>query len=246
MAAMPGDQVAADAQQPTPLPAALQAILDDSERTPAGRSFYPSDDLIMREAARTLAPQDGYYVIDVHGTADRARVGSAWVEVDDLAALVRATPEWDGENVFLMSCESGRRPDGFAQQLADRLKVDVAAPDKLAWSDFDPGGRAQPYSSDGSLDASGVPRPVKPPTGTFVTFSPTDQEQATTDGQRAVEISNGGPSSSARLGLLHRQTGPKPIHRPEQTTVAGQPPGRALSGRAATRPGRTGDQLRDR
>lgn len=184
------------------LPPVLQTILDNSEPTPAGRSFYPADDLGMREAALNLAAQPGYYVVDIHGTADRAKVGPSWLDVDQLATLIRATPDWDGQDVFLMSCETGRRSDGLAQQLADSLEVDVTAPDKLAWSDVEPGGGAQPYSSDGCLDGFGMPRPIKPPTGTFVTFSPAIRGSGASDGGRSAELAGADPTT---LGLLHRQ-----------------------------------------
>lgn len=201
------------------LPPDLQAILEASESTPAGRSFYPTDDLVMRQAAQMLAPQPGYYVVDLHGTADRAKVGSRWLEVDEVADLVRAAPDWHGQDVFLMSCDAGRRDDGFAKQLADRLQVEVAAPDKLAWSDFAVDGPAQPYSSDAVLTASGIPCPVKPPTGTFLTFRPTPAAQADDRSDRTAELgadrtaAPGVASDGARLGLLHQNPTGRTGHR---------------------------------
>ncbi|SDS53797.1 hypothetical protein [Microlunatus soli] len=218
------------------LPPVLQEILDDSEPTPAGRSFYPADDQPMREAARTLAQQPGYYVVDIHGTADRAKVGPTWLDADQLAALIRETPDWQGQPVFLMSCDTGRRDDGFAQQLATSLRVDVTAPDKLAWSDFEPGGGAQPYSSDGCLDGFGIPRPIKPPTGTFVTFSPAEPAQLAAGDGRAAELGSG--TDQTALGLLHRRVGAGSAAVADRDVS--RPPLRSQPGRRQD----MGDQLR--
>jgi hypothetical protein len=165
----------------------LQWVLECAERTPAGLSFYPPEDLVMRESAEMLAPQPGYLVVDLHGTTDRAKVGPRWLDADELATVLDACDEWDGRPIFLMCCDSGRSPDGFAQQLADRLQTEVVAPNKLAWSDFEISGKARPYASDGYLDAFGLPRPIKPPTGKFVAFTPRELDPEAAGPQREKE-----------------------------------------------------------
>jgi hypothetical protein len=64
----------------------------------------------------------------------------------ELAARIRATPSWGGQNVRLLSCETGACSTGFAQQLANELRVKVLAPTTKFAADwngnitFDDGG----------------------------------------------------------------------------------------------------------
>ena len=84
----------------------------------------------------------------------------------DFADMIKKRTDWDGETpIRLFSCDTGARPDGFAQQLSTILKVDVTAPTKPVWSQK--GGA--PFVTD--IDpVTGAP--VIPPNGTWVTFSP--------------------------------------------------------------------------
>jgi hypothetical protein len=156
---------------PTMAPGELQEYFDDSVVTPAGRAYYaPGDEL--RAEATDVPPEPGQYTIDMHGGPDFVSIGDVRLTAADLAALVMADPNWRGEPIRLLACETGQRPDGFAQQLADLLGVPVHAP-----SDY------VGLTSDGlfvavtELDEDGIARPVMPPTGRFHTFTPTQADE---------------------------------------------------------------------
>ncbi|HET7661684.1 MAG TPA: hypothetical protein VFK66_14935 [Oryzihumus sp.] len=88
--------------------------------------------------ARNVRPLDGHYdvaahgnelQVQVHGTEGQAeRLGA-----DKLAKLIVEQPDYDGGPVRLLSCFTGSSPTGIAQQLADRLGVNVVAPSSKLW-----------------------------------------------------------------------------------------------------------------
>lgn len=177
---------------PESLPPHLRSIYDDSQKTPGGRAFYEAADADMFTAAQELAPQGDQYTVDVHGTADSVSVGDQELSPNELAQLVRADPDWNGRDVFLMSCETGQREHGFADEFADELGVGVTAPDELGWSD--PGPDSQPYSTTGYVDpGTGALTPDLPANGSFHPFAPDSEHahpsadrQASSDGSQPV------------------------------------------------------------
>ncbi|WP_396454083.1 ADP-ribosyltransferase [Actinomadura sp.] len=150
-----------DTGSPVPgdLPEHLHDVFRDSESTPAGRSFFGPDETAMRDLARRVAPDPDTFVVDGHGDADGLRVNGRRLSADDLAALIRSDPDWDGRRVMLLSCRTGE--GDFAAQLAQRLGVPVVAPRGLAWSDSD----GNVFASSGRTDADGRQRPTWPPDG---------------------------------------------------------------------------------
>lgn len=53
----------------------------------------------------------------------------------DLAALIKARGGYKGKIIRLLSCETGADPNGFAQNLANKLNMVVEAPNKLLWAE---------------------------------------------------------------------------------------------------------------
>ncbi|NET62609.1 MAG: hypothetical protein F6K47_42915, partial [Symploca sp. SIO2E6] len=51
------------------------------------------------------------------------------------ASIIKNQPGYNGQNVRLFACNTGNCANGFAQQLANRLRVDVIAPTKILWAD---------------------------------------------------------------------------------------------------------------
>lgn len=152
-----------------PLDGRLRALLDNSEVTPAGRAFFEPRETGMLDWARNTPPEPGKYALHIHGNAAIVAVGTERFSADDFATMVRHDPNHDGSPLKLYSCETGRDDDGFAQQLADRLGVDVEAPDKLAftWAD----GRTVVASLAGT-DINGMPIPTQPADGLWRLFHP--------------------------------------------------------------------------
>ena len=55
----------------------------------------------------------------------------------DVAAALLEDPSYTGGPIRIVACDAGRYPDGFAQQLADEMGVDVLAPNQRVYVDFD-------------------------------------------------------------------------------------------------------------
>jgi hypothetical protein len=90
------------------------------------------DPIIIAFRAPLLA---GFYDAIFHGYQSGQHAG-LWqpgsevplrVDVEQIARLVEAQPDYHGQPVRLVSCWMGRRPDGLASQLAVRLCTPVLA-----------------------------------------------------------------------------------------------------------------------
>ena len=79
-----------------------------------------------------------------------------WIEIGhrSLAKFIERSPGYEGQPVRLIGCNSGACSTGLAQNLANKMGVDVQAPTGLAylrsdgavwtdgeWQSFAPGGR---------------------------------------------------------------------------------------------------------
>jgi hypothetical protein len=112
------------------------------------RDFRPprfvSEELF--EEAKKLPRESGWIDVVAHGSATRIRVEQKDQAVDATAMFEilkeelgeRVLKEWKTAHkrlggVRLISCSTGERPDGIAQQLADRLGVPVKAPNGRLW-----------------------------------------------------------------------------------------------------------------
>lgn len=77
---------------------------------------------------------EGYEDVYIHGDPDGFELRSADqrnlfdVTPSDLARMLRSNPRYNGGAIRLMSCRTGAKPNGAAQQLADLMGVDVLAP----------------------------------------------------------------------------------------------------------------------
>ena len=147
----------------------LRSHLDESAGTPGGRAFYEPDDTPMFEAAQDVPPAPGQYTVDMHGDPAAVYIGPDGLSADDLGTMLEHDPTWNGEPVRLFACETGQRDDGFGQQVADRLGLDVTAPTELAWSEAD--GTTY-VTSQAGMDIYGNPIPTIPPDGQWRVFHP--------------------------------------------------------------------------
>ena len=103
-----------------------------------------SGDQFVRNAAKT--PElSGYHDVIVHGTPlDFGRTPTSWAGGTnfghrDLANMLLHDPDYAGGAVRLLSCKTGQLADGAAQNLANKLGVDVLAPTDTLWA-FPDGG----------------------------------------------------------------------------------------------------------
>jgi RHS repeat-associated protein len=92
-------------------------------------------DAELAAAAARVAPKSGYFDVVIHGDANGFYVvrNGEWTPVShrSLATFVEKSG-WNGEPLRLISCNTGTTPFGPAQNLANKLGVEVIAPDSFA------------------------------------------------------------------------------------------------------------------
>ena len=52
----------------------------------------------------------------------------------ELSKLLKSNKAYIGKSIRLLSCNTGENPNGFAQNLANKLNVIVEAPTKIVWA----------------------------------------------------------------------------------------------------------------
>ncbi len=109
-------------------PAAAESIA-----TPGGVQFGPDGDAFLTNASRAT-PIPGTLDVAVHGSPLDVQIGENVVNHRVLAQLIENSPEIGGQPVRLLSCETGCLPEGFAQNLANKLGVPVSAPNDIIWA----------------------------------------------------------------------------------------------------------------
>jgi hypothetical protein len=96
------------------------------------------DDLAVF-GTRVPAQSEGYFNVVTHANATSAYVlrGDGWAEISHrtLAQFIERAPAYSGGPVRLIACEAGACSTGLAQNLANKLGVEVLAPTEKAYVD---------------------------------------------------------------------------------------------------------------
>jgi hypothetical protein len=71
---------------------------------------------------------DGWFNVLCHGSTKQVQVNGRVYKPDAFASYLKENGYENGKKVRLVSCNTGAKPDGFAQKLANILKVEVEAP----------------------------------------------------------------------------------------------------------------------
>ncbi|MEU9209026.1 putative T7SS-secreted protein [Streptomyces sp. NPDC048415] len=153
----------------SPLSFKVQAFKDGR----AGMLIFRPGDPLLKSMQRIK--NSGTFDIAVHGAPTSvgyqikdgaAHLAENWHNFNhrEIASLMRAHG-WNGEPVRLLSCQTGMKSDGFAQNLANTLGVNVEAPNDFLW--VWPNGRTAvaPFNSSGTSIHPSV-------RGAFETFLP--------------------------------------------------------------------------
>jgi len=97
-------------------------------------AILSGDDAALREAALNIKPLPGWRDVVVHGTIDDFEIvidGKAYsVDHRSLAKWLRKGGDGK-QRIRLLSCETGKHAKGAAQHLANKLGVEVMAPNDL-------------------------------------------------------------------------------------------------------------------
>ena len=99
-------------------------------------SLKLGDDETVYQAIKNAGPStDKEFRVFGHGNANGIEYNGELLDANRVAHLIRNSKQYIGgdQMVVLYSCETGMTPNGFAQQLANNLGVNVKAPNSLLY-----------------------------------------------------------------------------------------------------------------
>ena len=102
-----------------------------------GFSCFPDGDP-LNENVQKVAPLKSYFDVAMHGSPTAVGFGTAELNMSPrlLAAIIRHTKGWNGQNIRLLSCRTGQQIGDaycFAEELANALGVKVKAPNDILY-----------------------------------------------------------------------------------------------------------------
>lgn len=113
----------------------LSKIAAKSAVGAGGKALYGQTDDMLKYAAR-YSEEAGVYSVYIHGNSTLVQWSKdpkIFINHRVLANLIKKNPQYNGEPVKLISCHTGALENGFAKNLANKLGVQVKAPNKTAW-----------------------------------------------------------------------------------------------------------------
>ncbi len=97
-----------------------------------------SDRFFLNASKRSDVDPDGFFDVVAHGSPNKIQIetpnGPVLVDHRTAARMIEQQPGYNGQNVRLLSCSTGACETGFAQNLANKLNVEVQAPTDLLWA----------------------------------------------------------------------------------------------------------------
>ena len=115
---------------------------------------------------------NGYFDVIAHGSHNRVELehnGKTYiVDWREVAHIVKHLPGYHGQKIRLLSCNTGSTTTGFAQSLADKMNVEVIAPNKYLFANPD----GTHYVAGGYRNSAGKICPIHSDPGTFIKFTP--------------------------------------------------------------------------
>jgi len=85
------------------------------------KTIYNASKLLKRA-------DDGWFNVLCHGTPKQVEINGRVFKPEAFAKYLKELGYESGKKVRLISCNTGAKPNGFAQKLANILKVEVEAP----------------------------------------------------------------------------------------------------------------------
>ncbi len=120
----------------------IQRVYEGGLYSIGDAAFMDSDDTFLKYIQnRTDVDVNGYYDIIAHGTPNGIQIthNGQHMIVDHRTAarLIQNTDGYNGQGIRLLSCNTGALDNGFAQNLANQLNVEVYAPTNYLWAKKD-------------------------------------------------------------------------------------------------------------
>lgn len=85
-----------------------------------------------RKVLDAIPKKEGFFDFAAHGSETAIEYGDyGMLSARDVANIIRHNKNYNGQKVRLLSCSTGALDDGFAQQLANALGVEVEAPSDI-------------------------------------------------------------------------------------------------------------------
>ena len=102
-------------------------------------TFMDADDAFARNISNRIdVDANGYFDVIAHGTTNGIQIthNGQHMIVDHRTAarLIQNSDGYNGQAIRLLSCNTGALNNGFAQNLANKLNVEVYAPTNYLWS----------------------------------------------------------------------------------------------------------------
>ena len=102
-------------------------------------TFMDADDTFVSNISRkTDVDANGYFDVIAHGTPNGIQITHneqhMIVDHKTAARLIQNSDGYNGQAIRLLSCNTGALDNGFAQNLANKLNVEVYAPTNYLWS----------------------------------------------------------------------------------------------------------------
>ena len=102
-------------------------------------TFMDADDTFVSNISRrTDVDANGYFDVIAHGTPNGIQITHneqhMIVDHKTAARLIQNSDGYNGQAIRLLSCNTGALDNGFAQNLANKLNVEVYAPTYYLWS----------------------------------------------------------------------------------------------------------------
>ena len=111
---------------------------DDHGLIQLSRSYF-GDDTKLSSYFEQVTPLDGYedfgFHCDPYSMEFAINGQTTEYSAREFADILRIDPQYHGGDIRLLACNAGAADDGFAQQLADELRVNVLAPTELLFMD---------------------------------------------------------------------------------------------------------------
>ena len=97
-----------------------------------------TDRFFLNASKRPDIDPDGSFDVVAHGSPNKIQIetpnGPVLVDHRTAAKLIEQQPGYNGQNIRLLSCSTGACDTGFAQNLSNKLNVEVQAPTDLLWA----------------------------------------------------------------------------------------------------------------
>lgn len=106
-----------------------------------GFMCFPANDLLVERSLK-VTPKEGFFDVAMHGSPSAVGFGTREANMSPrlLASVIRHSEGYNGENIRLLSCNTGLRVGDaycFAEELANALGVIVEAPDMKVYTTKD-------------------------------------------------------------------------------------------------------------